>query len=194
MKTNSPHSSETADVEIRPNSKYSFCEYQQHWPNEYQTAAREIESVLKDALIEIHHIGSTSVPGLAAKPIIDILPIVSDLNRIDQLNPLFENIGYRPWGEMGLAGRRYFTKDKNEYRTHNVHLYQQGNPAILRHLAFCAYLREHQPVMQEYAKLKQQVYSSHPSDVDAYNNGKNDWIKKVEATALAWYVNDRRPD
>jgi GrpB-like predicted nucleotidyltransferase (UPF0157 family) len=193
MNTNLSNSSETADVEIRPHSKYSFCEYQQQWPGEYQRAASEIQSVLKDELIEIHHIGSTSVPGLAAKPIIDILPIVSDINRIDQLNPLFENIGFRAWGEMGLAGRRYFTKDKNEYRTHNIHLYQQGNPAILRHLAFCAYLREHQPVMQEYAELKQRVYSLHDSDVDAYNNGKNDWIKKVEAIALTWYISNHRP-
>jgi hypothetical protein len=105
---------------------------------------------LGDELVVVHHIGSTSVPGLAAKPIIDLLPEARSLVLIDELTPAFERAGYVAKGENGLQGRRYFTRDREGYRTHNVHIYQAGDPDIERHLAFRDYLRSHAQVRDEY--------------------------------------------
>jgi GrpB-like predicted nucleotidyltransferase (UPF0157 family) len=98
-----------------------------------------------------------------------------------------EEAGYKAWGEYGLPGRRYFTKDRNEYRTHNIHIYQADNPDVTRHLAFCAYLRNHEQARKEYEALKRKVYALHPANVADYNNGKDAWIKSLEKVALEWY-------
>jgi GrpB-like predicted nucleotidyltransferase (UPF0157 family) len=94
-----------------------------------------------EELVAIHHVGSTAVPGLAAKPIIALIPIARDIDRIDEVTPLLVKAGYKAWGENGIAGRRFFTKDGGEYRTHNRHVFAEGDPAVERHLALCAYLR-----------------------------------------------------
>ena len=138
-------------------------------------------------MIAIHHVGSTSVPGLAAKPIIDLLPLVRAITRIDELTPALEAAGYKAWGEYGLPGRRYFTKDRDGYRTHNNHIYQADDAEVERHLALCAYLRSHEETCREYEALKRQVFALHSADITAYNNGKNDWIKALEPVAIKWY-------
>jgi GrpB-like predicted nucleotidyltransferase (UPF0157 family) len=168
-------------------SQYTFTDYSPAWPIAFQEEAERLKSLLGNELISVHHIGSTSVPGLAAKPIIDLLPLVRAVEALDDLAPMLERAGYQAWGEYGLAGRRYFTKDRDGYRTHNIHIYQVDNPDVDRHLAFCAYLRSHTQVRDEYAALKRDVYAQHPADISAYNDGKNDWIKALEAVALEWY-------
>lgn len=168
-------------------SLYTFEEYSLDWPRQFEEEAARLRALLGEEIVTIHHIGSTSVPGLAAKPVIDLLPLVRDIHRMDELTPMMQAAGYRAWGEYGLPGRRYFNKDRGEVRTHNLHIYQADNPDVDRHLAFCAYLRAHEEVRQEYEALKRQVYAMHPADIAAYNNGKNEWIKRMEQVAMAWY-------
>ena len=168
-------------------SQYTFTDYSPAWPVAFNREAERLKSLLGDELITVHHIGSTSVPGLAAKPIIDLLPLVRSIEALDRLTPMLEHAGYQAWGEYGLPGRRYFTKDRDSYRTHNIHIYQADNLDVERHLAFCAYLRSYAPVRDEYAALKRDLYAQHPADISAYNDGKNEWIKAVEAVALEWY-------
>jgi GrpB-like predicted nucleotidyltransferase (UPF0157 family) len=168
-------------------SLYTFTDYSPTWPSEFEQEAARLQALLDDDLITIHHVGSTSVPGLAAKPIIDLLPIVRDIAQIDVCTPMLEAAGYKAWGEYGLPGRRFFTKDRGAYRTHNVHIYQTGDPDIERHVAFCTFLRSHAKIRDEYAALKRQVYACHPADIEAYNDGKNDWIKSLEPVAIEWY-------
>ncbi|MCG8347391.1 MAG: GrpB family protein [Chloroflexales bacterium] len=173
-------------------SQYTFTDYSPTWPDAFNQEAERLTTLLGAELITVHHIGSTSVPGLAAKPIIDLLPLVRSIESIDGLTPKLEQAGYRAWGEYGIAGRRLFTKDRDNYRTHNIHIYQAGNPDIERHLAFCAYLRSHPKIRDEYAALKRAVYAQHPSDIAAYNDGKDAWIKTIEIVALEWYRQQAR--
>ncbi len=168
-------------------SLYTFCEYSPDWPLEFEREAGRLRGFFKDEIIAIHHIGSTSVPGLAAKPVIDLLPVVRDIKTVDALTPQLEKEGYRAWGEYGLAGRRFFSKDRNRYRTHNIHIYEEGHPDIVRHLAFCAYLRANPDACRAYETIKRLAYAKHPSNIDAYNDAKNDWIKELEPVALEWY-------
>ena len=168
-------------------SLYSFTDYSPAWPVEFDREAAQLRELLGEELVEVHHIGSTSVPGLAAKPIIDLLPLVRDIQYMDDCTPQMEAAGYRAWGEYGLAGRRYFTRDRGDVRTHNLHVYQAGDAAIARHLAFCAYLRSHPEACAEYERLKREVYALHSADIEAYNLGKDAWIKRLEPLALDWY-------
>ena len=172
-------------------SLYTFAEYSPEWPRQFEQEATRLTTLLGDELVTLHHIGSTSVPGLAAKPIIDMLPLVRDIARIDELTPLLQAAGYKPWGEYGLPGRRYFTKDRitpeGDFRTHNIHTYQADDPAIERHLAFCAYLRSHAEACRAYEAIKRASYALHPANVAAYNDHKNEWIKELEQVAIVWY-------
>ncbi len=168
-------------------SRYTFTDYSPDWPAAFEQEAGRLRTLLGDEIVAVHHIGSTSVPGLAAKPIIDLLPLVRRIAAIDECTPLLREAGYRAWGEYGLPGRRYFTRDRGEFRTHNVHVYQSDDPAVERHLAFCAYLRHHEPSRRAYEALKRAVYARHPADIEAYNDGKDAWIKRLEPLAIAWY-------
>src|SRR5687767_5851971 len=85
--------------------------YDPLWPQRYAAAASEITSAMGSNLLAIHHIGSTAVPGLHAKPVIDILVVVEDLNAVDQRSVEMERLGYQVMGEFGIIGRRYFRRD-----------------------------------------------------------------------------------
>jgi GrpB-like predicted nucleotidyltransferase (UPF0157 family) len=173
-------------------SRYTFADYSPDWPPEFEREAGRLRALLGEELVAVHHVGSTSVPGLAAKPIIDLLPLVRAIAAVDDYTPRLREAGYRDWGEYGLPGRRLFTRDRGEDRTHNVHVYQFDNPDVERHLAFCAYLRHHEPARREYEALKRAVYEQHPADIQAYNDGKNGWIKRLEPVAVEWYRRQAR--
>lgn len=93
---------------------------------------------------------------MAAKPIIDMLIEVRSIEAVSQFDEQMKANGYTPKGENGIAGRRYFQKGGNK-RTHHVHMYEQGNPAIERHLLFRDYLRAHPNIEKEYAVLKKRL-------------------------------------
>lgn len=173
-------------------SRYTFTDSSPDWPAEFAREADRLAAILGDALLVVHHIGSTSVPGLAAKPIIDLLPIVCSLAVVDERTADMEAAGYRARGEYGLPGRRYFTRDRGDVRTHNVHADAAAAPAIERHLAFCAYLRCYPAACREYETLKRAAYAAHPDDIAAYNAGKDAWIKQLQPVAIAWYRRQAR--
>lgn len=174
-------------------SLYTFCEYSPDWPLEFEREAGRLRDFFKDEIVMIHHIGSTSVPGLAAKAIIDLLPVIRHIQAADELTPLLVMEGYRAWGEYGLPRRRFFTRDRDGYRTHNIHIYGEGNPEIDRHVAFCTYLRFHEKERKEYEMLKRKVFAQNSTNIDAYNDGKNDFIKHLEPIAIEWYRLNRPP-
>lgn len=168
-------------------SKYSFTDSDPRWAGWFEEEAARLRSFLGVEVLDIYHIGSTSVPGLAAKPTIDLLPVVRSISVMDDRTGELESAGYRAWGEYGLPGRRLFTKDSEGYRTHNLHFYQVGDPDIERHVAFRDFLRLNTDVRAEYETLKREVYSKHPADIEAYNHAKNEWIRRIERVALEWF-------
>lgn len=89
-------------------------------------------------------------------------------------------------GEYGIPGRRFFRKGADR-RTHHVHVFEEGNPEIDRHLAFRDYLRNHAEVRNAYGALKRQLAQAFPYDIESYIRGKAPFIAAVEQEALAWY-------
>ena len=162
-------------------------DYDPLWPLLFRKEADAISRILGDNLVLIHHIGSTSVPFLAAKPIIDIMPVVKDLSGVDAVSGEFVKLGYEYLGEFGIKGRRYLRKGGQE-RTHQIHIFQmEDDTNILRHLAFRDYLRSHRDVAMEYAALKKDLAARFPYDIDGYCDGKDAFVKKIETLALAEY-------
>ncbi|WP_290714724.1 MULTISPECIES: GrpB family protein [Exiguobacterium] len=159
--------------------------YQSEWESEYAREAKRLRDVFGARLNSIHHMGSTSVPGLAAKPIIDILPVVNSLDGIEQFDEPMEALGYEAKGEFGMPGRRYYRKGGDE-RTHHIHLYAVGNPEIERHLVFRDYLRAHPEEANAYGTLKEQLAATYPYDIEAYIAGKDALVKELEHRAIAW--------
>jgi len=127
------------------------------WTDEFEREAQRLRAVFGENLVEAHHIGSTPVPGLAAKPIVDVLPVVKDIRLVDALNDEMAALGYTARGEFGLPGRRFFTKDEAGARTHNVHVYESGSPEVERHLAFRDYIISHPEEAHAYGLLKEEL-------------------------------------
>ena len=162
------------------------AEYDPAWPQEFEREAALLSRVFGANLAAIHHIGSTAVPGLAAKPIVDIMPVVCDLEAVDAHRADFEALGYEYLDEFGIPGRRYMRKGGDE-RTHQVHVFKAGDEVnITRHLAFRDYLKTHPEVKNEYAVLKLRLAEKYLYDIDAYCDGKDAFVKKYELEALKW--------
>ncbi|SFA71459.1 MULTISPECIES: GrpB family protein [unclassified Bacillus (in: firmicutes)] len=160
--------------------------YQECWKDLFIEEAKLLQQIFGDELVAIHHIGSTSVEGLSAKPIIDMMPVVKDISRVDLYDKEMIELGYNPKGEFGIEGRRYFNKG-GDARSHHVHVFEVGSPNIVRHIAFRDYLREHPENAKQYGDLKSSLAAAFPNDMESYINGKNDFVKKTERDAVKWY-------
>lgn len=160
--------------------------YDENWVQLFKSEAKKVREIFKDEIVEIHHIGSTAVPNLMAKPIIDMMPIVKDIESVDSYNAKMMEIGYEPLGEFGLRGRRYFQKG-GENRTHQVHIYQFDNELeIERHLAVRDYLRTHRKEAIEYGALKERLADQFSKDIEGYSVGKDEFVKNLEQRAIEW--------
>ncbi|WP_211750164.1 GrpB family protein [Paenibacillus sp. Marseille-Q4541] len=169
--------------------KVVVTNYNDTWNEMFKEESQYIKDILGSELIAIHHIGSTSVPGLKAKPIIDIMPVVKNIEEIDSFNEQMTDLGYECMGEFGIKGRRYFRKGK-EHRTHQVHVFQVDNEKdIHRHLAVRDYLRTHPGEAKQYGELKENLARQFPNDIVAYMDGKDAFVQELERKALDWYVN-----
>jgi GrpB-like predicted nucleotidyltransferase (UPF0157 family) len=157
------------------------------WAARATSEAQRLSGAVGDALITVHHIGSTSVPGIKAKPIVDLLAVVSDLAALDAREADVRALGYDWRGEFGIAGRRYCPlNDSGGKRVVHAHFFAEGSDEIARHLAFCRYLRAHPDEAQAYEAEKLRAVALHPDDSGAYTGEKGVWIKACEARALVW--------
>ena len=166
--------------------------YDPAWVDAFLEGAADLERLLGGEIVAVHHIGSTSVPGLAAKPIIDMLVEVRDIAAIDGYDDIMRAAGYLPKGEHGLARRRFFIRGTGVTRSHHVHVYAVGDHSLRRHLAFRDYLRCHPKECAAYAALKYALARRFPTDAAGYVDGKADFVLALEARALAWA--DRKTD
>ena len=168
------------------------------WPAEFQVERKAVEAVFAPILVSTHHIGSTSVPHLLAKPVIDILVVVRDDSGLSDFDEGMIGLGYTPRGECldagGTPGRFYYSKTVDGIRTHQVHVCAAGHFEIDETLRFTQYLRERHEVADAYGRLKLKAATECDFDNAAYMALKHDWVRDTVREALAHYGEaDHRP-
>lgn len=160
--------------------KIEVAAYNPHWPEQFEFEATQIREALGGNCVSIHHVGSTAVPGLPAKPKIDIIAVVQKPEGAIQN---LDAIGYEYRGEYNIPMHYGFRKRGEVYV--NLHVYQEGNPEIELNLTFRDYLRSHPKVCDEYAKIKYSLlekrssFEKNDSMLTGYNLGKNAFITKI---------------
>ncbi|MBL8830384.1 MAG: GrpB family protein [Planctomycetaceae bacterium] len=172
-----------------PPIKVELEPYSSQLKDRTDTEIERLSQTLADCLIAIHHIGSTAIPGIHAKPIIDLLPVTTDLRLLDERQASFECMGYRYWGEYGIAGRRYCTRDcaATSRRLVQLHCFQTGSSEIEKHLAFRDYLLDHPAEAMAYDREKRRCRDLHPDDSHAYSDAKAAWITALLPTAIQYF-------
>lgn len=154
--------------------------YNPEWPKQFEHEADLIKNALKDNLLAIHHVGSTAVPGLAAKPTIDIIAVIKDPG---STIPLLENAGFSYKGEWNIPFKYGFTK-RGEVKV-NLHAFEDGHPEIELNLLFRDYLRNHPEVRDAYTKLKytlledEKSYLKNNGMFAGYTLGKSSFINEI---------------
>jgi GrpB-like predicted nucleotidyltransferase (UPF0157 family) len=170
-------SSAEAPVEIVP--------YDPAWPAGFEQEATILHRALARWLAgPIEHIGSTAVPGLAAKPVIDIMAGVESLEQSRPAIAAATTLGYCYWPYQADR-EHWFCKPSAAFRTHHLHMVPMSSPQWLRSIAFRDYLRAHPQVADEYAALKARLAQEHRLDREAYTAAKRPFIDRVTAMALA---------
>ncbi len=154
--------------------------YDPNWPKIFEVEAIKIKEALGTNCLSLHHIGSTSVPGLAAKPVIDMLGVMRNSEKA--ITPL-ESLGFKYKGEYNIPMRYYF--NRSEGVDTNLHVYEEGHPEIELNLLFRDYLRVHPEAREEYTNLKKTLlkdqlsYEKNNSGFTGYNLGKDAFIRKI---------------
>jgi GrpB-like predicted nucleotidyltransferase (UPF0157 family) len=165
--------------------RLTLVDYNPQWLTIFQQEGKLIQAILKQETVQIHHIGSTAVPGLIAKPIIDILVEVHQMGELDKYINKLALAGYQSQGEFGIPGRHFFSKGAPE-RTHHLHAYAAGSPDVQRHTALRDYLIAHPAIAEEYGKLKLMLARTTGGELDWYQKGKNDFLKDCQEKAIHW--------
>ncbi|HWI65343.1 MAG TPA: GrpB family protein [Symbiobacteriaceae bacterium] len=162
--------------------------YRPEWQAEFRGYRDRVAAALGDVAVSIDHVGSTSVPGLAAKPIIDLDVAVADASVIPLAIERLAAIGYVHEGDLGIPGREAFINPPGTPR-HHLYVCTVDNPEYQRHLLFRDYLRAHPDEAAQYGELKQELARRFPYERETYWRGKTELVLAILERARAW----RRP-
>ena len=154
-----------------------LAEYDERWPSLFAAEAHRIRSASGALPLRLEHIGATSVPGLCAKPVLDILAGRTPGDPPAAYVAALERAGYEHRGEQGIAGREFFRR--GQPRAYHVHLVEEGGLLWSRYLAFRDYLRAHPDAARGYADLKQALAQRFPHDREAYIDGKTIFVQEI---------------
>jgi len=163
---------------IEPRPPIEVVDYEPEWPSKFESEASRLREGLGDLALRIDHVGSTSVPGLAAKPIVDIQVSVPDISDLDSYRVPLEKLGYEYAYDPDFVEYPFFGwPARTQPRTFNLHVCEAGTEWEQRHLRFRDLLRSDPTACAEYAALKRELALKHGNDVEAYVNDKDAFIK-----------------
>ena len=161
-----------------------IADYDPQWPVEFRRIRDQITAALGLLAQRIEHVGSTAVPGLAAKSIIDIDVVIATRSDLPAVTASLCPLGYQHEGDLGVAGREAFTTPPGA-PPHHLYVCAAGNPALARHLAFRDFLRSHPGAARAYAELKRSLASQFRDDRTAYTEAKTAFIEQALAASAA---------
>lgn len=158
-------------------SNVYLADWSPSWADKFALESEQLEKILGENCLAVHHIGSTFIAGIKAKPIIDVLVVVKSFNALENL----DFSAYEVKGENGLTGRRYFQKNENGARTAHIHMYELGHASIAAHLRFRDVLRANSELALEYEQLKMKLANKYHDNKPAYTLAKTGFIQQVLA-------------
>ncbi len=157
------------------------------WRDAFDVESKSVADALGENVVAVHHIGSTAILSIYAKPIIDLLVEVKVIIKVDGCSSAMESLGYEVMGEYGIPGRRFFRKDNQEsIRTHHIHTFEIASAQVERHLAFRDYMLAHPEEAQRYSELKRRLAREYPTNIDGYMDGKDEFIEEMDTKAAQW--------
>jgi len=159
--------------------------YQTGWRDQFVAIASDLRQSLGESALRIDHVGSTSVDGLAAKPIIDIQISVHQLHTMEQYQSALERIGYRYRSDNDDLSKRYFREKSGNPRTH-IHMREAGSWSEQLNLLFRDYLRQHPEACKKYEEVKYDLAERYRNDREAYVRGKEEVVWMILRQAHAW--------
>ena len=156
--------------------------YNETWGQCFTAIESELLQALGELAISIEHIGSTSVKGLSAKPIIDIDVVIDNDTHLDDVITALGRIGYRHEGDLGIKGREAFKYDGKEHlQKHHLYVCRKDSSELKRHTGFRNYLRSNPDAVREYSRIKEEGARLYPEDIEKYIAHKSPFIEKVYA-------------
>ncbi|HEX5422191.1 MAG TPA: GrpB family protein [Candidatus Acidoferrales bacterium] len=161
----------------------TMVDYDPEWPTRFRELRDRIAAALGGLAITIEHVGSTSVPNMCAKPIID-LDVVVRSEDVPAAISAVEALGYRHEGNLGVAGREAF-RWVGDFPEHHLYVCPEGSPALERHLLIRDYLRKHPDVAREYAVLKKQLAQKYRGNRTKYQAAKSEFVDAMLEKARA---------
>lgn len=161
--------------------------YDKKWKDDYKKEEKLLKKVLGDIIIEIHHIGSTSIEGLMAKPVIDILIVINDFNEISKIEEILKDYDYENRGPQGVSDRFFFAKGPEVARSHYIHFTYPKSNTYYNQIYFKKYLIEHPEYIKKYCDLKQELAKKYADERPKYTQGKNEFISEVIRLAKEEY-------
>ena len=166
-----------------PSGKVKIVPYSELWKKAFEDEEKILWNVIGEWVIDIQHIGSTSIPGLASKPIIDIAAFVESLIIGEECIEPLEQVGYEYRHDAGVPGRHFFAKGSKDNRTHFLHIEEINGELWKNHILFRDYLRKHKEAVIEYEELKIKLAKKYENDRDTYTTEKDGFIKRILAMA-----------
>lgn len=156
--------------------------YDPQWAADFEAIRRELAEALGDLAVSIEHVGSTAVPGLSAKPIIDLDVVIEDYAAFPGVVERLAGIGYIHEGDLGIPEREAFKYEyKPHLRKHHLYVCPRDSRELKRHLTFRDYLRSHPEAVKRYGQIKEQCAKLYPEDIDGYIAWKTPCIEELYA-------------
>jgi len=160
-----------------PKGEVFLSPWTEEWESEFLLEKDEIQKKIGKYIVDVHHIGSTAVNHLSAKPIIDIAVEINKFSYGEYCVSYLESLGYLYQGTNILPDRHYFSK--GEPRTHQIHMYQSGSKYLIEQLEFRDYLRRNDEARIEYEQLKQNLLVANKNNKHKYADEKSDFVKVI---------------
>jgi GrpB-like predicted nucleotidyltransferase (UPF0157 family) len=167
-------------LEPTPSASLSVVDYDPDWPRIFSQLRNRIWPAVRDLALAIEHVGSTSIPGMAAKPVIDIDVVVGSRVDLPRLILRLETLGYQHRGNLGIEDREAFTPPDDQHPQH-VYACPQNSLALLNHIAVRDFLRTHPSEAQAYSSLKRELAERHFNERNRYGEGKTDFLLSILA-------------
>jgi GrpB-like predicted nucleotidyltransferase (UPF0157 family)/GNAT superfamily N-acetyltransferase len=172
--------------------KVEIVPYDTIWPELFEQESCQIRRVLSNHLREIYHIGSTAIPNMPAKPVIDIMLVCENLDFIDVIIEKLNSLNYFNIRRQIIPHFSFFTRRQDEQISFHLHIHERGSPQIKRHVDFRDYVISHPNTAHAYATLKIKLAEKFPDNISAYVFGKDKLVQEIDAKAKLWP--DRKKD